>query len=60
MFETCFDKLVLISYRVELLLEFFVGVVDTELLETVDLESLETVDVEHSDELVRLAGLPLQ
>lgn len=37
---------------VKLLLEFLVGVVDAELLETVDLESLEPVDVEYSDELV--------
>ena len=42
-----------ISYRVKLLLEFFVGVVDAELLEAVDFEGLETVDVEHSDELVK-------
>ena len=42
-----------ISYRVKLLLEFFVGVVDAELLEAVDFEGLETVDVEHPDELVR-------
>lgn len=36
----------------ELLLENFVGIVDTELFETVDLKALETINIENTDKVV--------
>ena len=43
-----------------MLLQFFVGIIDAELLEAVDLKSLEPVNVEDSDELVEFPTLSLQ
>ena len=42
------------NVKIELLLELFVGVIDTELLEGVDFERLKAVNVENADEFLPL------
>lgn len=39
------------SYSAEMLLQFFVCIIDAELLKAVDVESFETVDIQNSYEM---------
>ena len=43
------------NYQVELLLQLFVGVIDTELFKTVDFKRFKSVDIQDSNELVSFA-----